>query len=508
MSGDEGIGKPGANRRLASDGHRGSGKPRLRLPLSFVVGRYFIYLLLGACITVGVPALVLNAAINRGEVYPADYGANHEPEITETLAAQASFDPSAIPSAYRYAHLSADATTVLDTDMTDDLLYRAQRTALSGVSTDSLAGEADNGELASSSDAHLFGLKLADGTWAVLSYTLMPQWATRDQRDGLPNPQDIWLAATGASTLVLVLAIAVRASRVLTRKMAPLVAVADAVGERDLDYAVGASNVAQIDDVLAAMDRMRCSLKASLEEQWAAEARQREQVAALAHDLKTPLTVIRGNADLLAEDAAAGLLDPDQAACAEALVQAAERTDTYVADIIAASRGESVAVQREMLSATALSECLTVQARELAASRGRKLVVEGAHDLSSSTIEVDVEAVLRAVGNLVGNACDHSAGSGTVRLHFSRDTDGTLSIVVEDDGPGFSAEALAHGTERFYRGDSSRAQQGDASEAHLGLGLAIAADIAHAHGGSLTLANRAPDPGARVTLTLSGRNSA
>ena len=517
MSRSERTNEPGARRRPASDGHRGSGKPRLRLPLSFVVGRYFIYLLLGACITVGVPALALNAAINRGEVYPANYGANHEPEITATLAAQASFDPSAIPSAYRYAHFSADATTVLDTDMPDDVLYRAQRTALSGTSATSSPGEADNDRLASSSDAQLIGLRLPDGTWLVLSYTLMPQWSTRGTRDWLPNPHDVWLAVTGACTLALVALLAVRAGRVLTRKMAPLVAAADAVGERNLDFVAGRSNVTQVDDVLAAMERMRSSLKASLEEQWAAEARQREQVAALAHDLKTPLTVIRGNADLLAEDAEAGLLAPDQAACAKALLQAAGRTDAYVADIIAASRGQAVGGRREALGAAELTGRLAEQARELAASKGHELAVEGVRDLPPASFEVDAEAVSRAVGNLVGNACDYGTAGGTVRLRFSfgtgasgagadeTGTDRALSITVEDDGPGFSAEALAHGAERFFRDDDARAQQGEGGQAHFGLGLAIASDVARAHGGTLTLANREPGPGARVTLTLPER---
>ena len=519
MNRSERTSEPGARRRPAPDGHRGSGKPRLRLPLSFVVGRYFIYLLLGACITVGVSALALNAAINRGEVYPANYGANHEPEITATLAAQASFDPSAIPSAYRYAHLSADATTVLDTDMPDDVLYRAQRTALSGTSVTSSPGEADNDRLASSSDAQLFGLMLPDGTWAVLSYTLMPQWATRGMRDGLPNPQDVFLAVTGTSTLVLVALLAVRAGRVLTRKMAPLVAAADAVGERSLDFVAGRSNVAQVDDVLAAMERMSISLKASLEEQWAAEARQREQVAALTHDLKTPLTVIRGNADLLAEDVAAGLLGPDQAACAKALLQAAGRTDAYVADIIAASRGQAVGGRREVLGAAELAGRLAEQARELTASRGCELAVEGVRDLPPASVEVDAEAASGAVGNLVGNACDYGMAGGTVRLRFSMGAaaagaggasgtgaDGELSITVEDDGPGFSAEALAHGSERFFRDDAARTQQGKGGQVHFGLGLAIASDVARAHGGTLTLANRDPGPGARVTLTLPGRS--
>ena len=72
--------------------------------------------------------------------------------------------------------------------------------------------------------------------------------------------------------------------------MAPLAEAAGRVGAGELDFAVGNTNVREVNDVLAAMDAMRTSLAESLEARWAAERGQREQVASLAHDLKTPLT--------------------------------------------------------------------------------------------------------------------------------------------------------------------------------------------------------------------------
>ena len=97
-----------------------------------------------------------------------------------------------------------------------------------------------------------------------------------------------------------------------------------------------------------------------------------------------------------------------------------------------------------------------------------------------------------------------------MRLRFAMGADGAgadgaLSITVEDDGPGFSAEALAHGTERFFRDVAARVQRGEGGRAHFGLGLAIASDVARAHGGTLALANREDAPGARVILTLPER---
>lgn len=71
------------------------------------------------------------------------------------------------------------------------------------------------------------------------------------------------------------------------------------ISEQNLDFEVGHSNIKEFEDVLCSFSSMKDNLKSSLEKQWNAEKLQREQIAALAHDLKTPLTVIQGNADLI-----------------------------------------------------------------------------------------------------------------------------------------------------------------------------------------------------------------
>lgn len=109
--------------------------------------------------------------------------------------------------------------------------------------------------------------------------------------------------------------------------------------------------------------------------------------------------------------------------------------------------------------------------------------------------------------NLAGNACDH-ASSGHVALSFSCNAASqTLSITVEDDGPGFSPETIAHGTERFFRGDVSRANAGGAAGgAHFGLGLSIVSNLVEAHGGRLEPSNRKDGDGnafgARASIVL------
>ena len=484
------------------------GRRGLRIPLALLVSRYFLYALAGALIAVGVPLGIFMWQMGSGTVLAANYGEVHLEGTERVLAKQGSFDESAIPSAYRYAHFDENGGLIAS-DMENHQVEVARSARASAT------GEVP-GAVKEDASSFYSAVELTDGGSCVFCYDIMPQWADKGARDALPNPQNL-LVWTVLVALVLTIAlIALRAAHVLTRKMGPLARAAEAVGRQDLDTSVGNSGVAEVDDVLRAMEAMRVSLKESLEAQWAAERQSREQVAALAHDLKTPLTVMRGNAELLAEDAASGALDANQAACVQALREAALSVDSFVSRIVEASRGQVGGMRFEPTDPEALFDRLESAARELVAARGFELEVSRTPAFASLCDTVvrkgalprwDGDALVRAVLNLTGNACDH-ANDGHVALVFSFDAGArAVSIAVEDDGPGFSPGALEHGTERFFRGDASRADAADmASGPHFGLGLAIASDVAVAHDGTLELSNRTDGAGAvlgaRATIAL------
>lgn len=636
-------------------GARRFGGRRRGMPLSLLIIRYFVYVLVATLIPAGLAALMFEASINSGTLLMANYGVTNLDRITQELTSAQKFDAGAIPSAYWYAHLTPTGE-VLATDMDDDQLAQARagvRDAIgaaagedgaadgNGGSAEDAGGEAfaANGGAAdamrgssSAADASFSatpldtgfgglavagaysytGFTLDDGSWCVLAYELMPQFASRELRDALPNPQTLYMGAVVLSFVLPLVIFALRASHVITRKMRPLLEVAERVGRRDLDFEVGTSNVRQINDVLGAMDRMRVSLRDSLEAQWEAQGRRRAQVAALAHDLKTPLTVVRANAELLAESK--DLAEEDRA-CATDVVRASCQLDDYVRQLIVASRADGAGAEEGVRGAdgtragrpgdargvdgvrdaddarvgearatgdaapeagdlAGFVAAVVRDARSLAAARGTELRVEGA-DVGEGRLRppaggaASEDLLRRAALNLVDNAVEYgSVAGGEVRLAFgmrraradevlegadaalgdrtdgdagvgsaeapqrggtsdaavpSGDAAGSralspelpvvdcLAITVDDDGPGFSPAALAHGTERFFRDDAARTRPAAtearaASGLHSGLGLAIASDAARAAGGSLTLENRRDGSGrvlgARATLVV------
>lgn len=315
---------------------------RWRLPLSFVIGRYFVYVLLCAVAFAGVPTAMFSSLMSRGVIYQANWAANNVEATLADFATAHAPSLATIPACYDYALVDAGATRVIDASQSfSDIRAQAIAVAIArreaGAETDANIGNLTR------DGVYYDATQLADGEWLVLAWDYTPRWADRG-RAGWVNPQDLWLGTMALLMAASILIIALRASRVLTRKMAPLVDAAGAVGARDLDFRVPRSNVAQVDDVLAAMDRMRADLKAALEEQWETEAGHRAAVTRTAHELKTPLTVLYGNADLLLEeyDRDPGAFTAEQRDELESLRASIQEADAALLRLIEATRGMSV----------------------------------------------------------------------------------------------------------------------------------------------------------------------
>lgn len=176
--------------------------------------------------------------------------------------------------------------------------------------------------------------RLEDGSWLLLAYQNLPQYATRELRDSRPNVlvQLGWTCAGAGAALIV--GVGAWAAHVISRKLRPAMGAAERIEAADLDSPVGTSNVRQVNDLLTAMERMRSALRETLDARWRAEEAQREAVASLAHELKTPLTVLSANAELLATGAAEG---PDAEAAARAVADAARRLDECASRIMSAT---------------------------------------------------------------------------------------------------------------------------------------------------------------------------
>lgn len=215
------------------------------------------------------------------------------------------------------------------------------------------------------------------------------------------------------------------------------------------------------------------------------------------HDMRNPLTRILATVDLVRE-----MVPPGEPMTAEVysllagVGDAAQRMGRIVEDFVdlQALQDGGMSLDLEPVEVQGLLE--PAVERQLAWAREKGIAVVVA-DTCAARVLADRDRIEQVLDNFVGNAVKYSRGGTTVRVGAGR-TGGRVRISIRDEGPGLTAEDLAHVFQRYVR-LSARPTAGEASS---GLGLSIAREIVHRHGGTVGAENNDPGPGATFWLEL------
>ncbi|MFJ6808299.1 sensor histidine kinase [Streptomyces anulatus] len=295
----------------------------------------------------------------------------------------------------------------------------------------------------------------------------------------------------GAAALVLALTVgaSVFAGARLVRPLHALTGAAQRMRDGEQPESVPVSGDDEVGRLAAAFNDMSAH-RARLEEQ------RKAMVSDVAHELRTPLSNIRG----WLEAAQDGLADPDPVFVSSLLEEAVllQHIIDDLQDLAAADAGvlrlhpESVEI-RELLSQVAAAH----QAR--AENAGVTLAVTAT--APGPALRADPVRLRQAVGNLVSNAVRHTPEGGrvTLRAYVSDEGDGTVLVEVADTGSGIPPEDLPHVFDRFWRAEKSRSRRTGGS----GLGLAIVRKLVEAHGGTVDAAS-VEGEGSTFVLRLPG----
>jgi two-component system sensor histidine kinase BaeS len=233
--------------------------------------------------------------------------------------------------------------------------------------------------------------------------------------------------------------------------------------------------------------------KMSLDLDQATKARQ-QMTADIAHDLRSPLSVITGYAEALSDNKLPGTPE-----VYNILLQETKHLDRLVDDLrllTLADTGE-LPLNLQPISPYALIERVAARQAVNADQLQLGLRLNAQQDLPM--VNVDVERMSQVLDNLIQNAFRYTPNGGEVWLG-SRVVADQVEITVSDNGKGISPEDLPHVFDRFYRGDKSRQ-----NSAESGLGLAIAKSIVEAHAGKISVDSQ-PDQGAKFTILLNTNN--
>ena len=209
---------------------------------------------------------------------------------------------------------------------------------------------------------------------------------------------------------------------------------------------------------------------------------QRQLVADASHELRTPVTSLRTNIEVLLEG---GELDPeDRRRLLADVVEQSEELSALVNDLIELARGDQPGPDTEDVRLD------RVAADSLARARRNAPGIHFEAQLEPVLVDGVPERLGRAINNLLDNAARHSPPGGTIELRV-----GAEGVRVRDHGTGVAEADLPYVFDRFFRGTNSRGRHGS------GLGLAIVRQVTEQHGGTASVAN-APDGGAVFTMAL------
>jgi signal transduction histidine kinase len=308
--------------------------------------------------------------------------------------------------------------------------------------------------------------------------------------------QSLWTAAALAGGAALLVGII--AARQLTHPLRSLQGAAHRMGQGDLTARVSVTGGGELADVARTFNQMA----ASLEQQ---EAVRRSLVADVAHDLRTPVTVIQGTVDAILD----GVYEPT-AERLGSIREETERLAQLVRDLRDVSLAESgqLRLDRRPTDLIQLAQRSVRRLEPAAADHGIDLHVATESLPAVPAADADPDRIGQALDNLLTNALRHTPHGGEIAVRVagmpaSREHGPEITLTVADTGSGIAADDLPRVFDRFYRADPSRARDGrdESGSAGSGLGLAIVKAIAEAHGGRVW-AESAPGRGSRFTLAL------
>jgi len=342
-----------------------------------------------------------------------------------------------------------------------------------------------NGDTASGLSNYIICI-VRDNDILIITYPLSMQFKNDELRKILPNAEMAIILLFLLQLLLIIAFWSNRFAKRINRELKTLLATTQQIKEQNLDFKVSNSNIVEIDMVLKGIDTMKNSLKISLEEQWSLEKQKKEQVSALAHDLKTPLTIVKGNAELLIETT----LTEEQINYCKDIDKSSQQMDKYIQKLLTITKNEiGNQYSNTNIEVSQLLHSLKRQSEALSKIKGINIVWE--IDVKENLfIKGDQNDFERGIMNIITNAFDFSPNCSTIAIYGIAD-DYEVRIQVIDQGQGFSRKALRYGKEQFFMENESRTK----SE-HHGLGLYIANTIITKIDGELILSNNENGGGA------------
>ena len=259
------------------------------------------------------------------------------------------------------------------------------------------------------------------------------------------------------------------------------------IQEDNLDFHIEYDGDDELGQLCCSMEKMRRELRQKHKALWESLEQRKLLNASVSHDLRTPITVLKGYLDYLEKNIPQDKLTEDMLLDTVSSMQGAvNRLELYVESVRDIEKIENIEIEKRSENVKLLLNELRSNVRQLA---GNKEIIIS-NDIAVDKIQIDKGVFFRILENLLQNALRYAEKQVSINLSHKKDF---LILTVKDDGKGFSAADLEKATTVFYSNDKEKQ--------HFGIGLSVCKILCEKHGGLLYVGNQ-KEKGACVTAKL------
>lgn len=308
----------------------------------------------------------------------------------------------------------------------------------------------------------------------LIYYNLKVQFSNTELRKALPNP-GVWLTVLSILTYCIYLGWNIRSfSQVIIQENRKLISIAGKIKAQDLNIEFPRVQFNEYKEVMGAMEDLSEALVKSIQKEIEITNAKAEQISYLVHDVKIPLTVIKGNVELLE-----AMTNEDMKESYTDIMNSVQQIERYIQQVIDINlNNKQVEMNQEEIVVNEFLCELETGVRSL----GHHITLENLTK-QDTKIFIDVSLFIRAINNIVFNAIERTPPHEKVQIIVKQDED-RIQFIIIDQGPGFSKEAIKKGTELFYTENDGRT-----NNSHYGLGLTFTEKVIKQHNGAMKLYN-------------------
>ncbi|EML6501089.1 sensor histidine kinase [Clostridioides difficile] len=268
------------------------------------------------------------------------------------------------------------------------------------------------------------------------------------------------------------------------------------ISNNNLDFCLEYNNNDELGNLCNAFEKMRSELNKNNIKMWTMINDRKQLNVAFSHDLRNPLTVLKGYSNYLTKYIPTGKLSDEKILSTTQLMsEHINRIEYYVENMSNAQRLEDLVVSKSMSNINKFIENLDENISIIAKQEGKSFKLKS--QINNVNLLFDENIILRVVENIILNAFRYARNNVSILIYLEQEL---LTFVIEDDGIGFSKESLKSALRPFYR-DKTLSE----SNAHFGMGLYISKILCEKHGGSISIENNSTNS-AKITAKFSTRN--